>query len=159
MKRQDCQGFFPAILTVVMVAFLFTILFVNANISFADSGKKKASAVDRPTAVDHNEAQIKRLHEVLTISKVQEPLWNSLINVMRQNAKEMDVLTKEGVETTKYMNAVEELKFHNEITKTHFDQQKKVIPAFETFYDSLSDQQKKIVDEIFWTGQHGKYKF
>jgi periplasmic protein CpxP/Spy len=159
MKRQDYKGSFPATLVVVMVAFLSIIFFANANLSFADSVQKKSSKVARPTAVDYTEAQIKKLHTALMITEAQEPSWNKLTEVMRENAKEMDVLTKDRVEKINAMNAVEQMKFHNEITKTHFEQQNKVIPPFEAFYGSLSDKQKKVADEIFLTGRHGKYKF
>lgn len=159
MKRQDYKGSFPATLVVVMVAFLSIIFFANANLSFAGSAQKKSSKVDRPTAVDYTEAQIKRLHTALMITEAQEPLWNKLTEVMRKNAKEMDVLTKDRVEKINAMNAVEQMKFQNEITKTNLEQQNKVIPPFEAFYDSLSDKQKKVADEIFLTGRHGKYKF
>jgi hypothetical protein len=56
------------------------------------------------------------------------------------------------------MNAVEHMKLHSEITKAHLDQLEKLIPPFEAFYDSMSDEQKKITDTIFRTGKHGKQK-
>jgi hypothetical protein len=49
MKQKAYQFVFSATLVVVMVAFLSAIFFVNANLSFAASGKKKSSAVARLT--------------------------------------------------------------------------------------------------------------
>ncbi len=158
MKLKAYQVAFPVTLVVVMVAFLCTIFFANANLSFAASGKKKPSAVARTSAVDYTEAQIKQLQGALNITEAQKELWDNLTQVMRENAKEMDALTKERAETTKPMNAVEHMKFHSQITEAHLDQLNKLIPPFEAFYASMSDEQKKITDTVFRTGKHGKHK-
>jgi type II secretory pathway pseudopilin PulG len=157
MKRKDYQIVFPMILVVVMVAFLSTIFFANANPSFA-AGKKKSSAVARTSAVEHTEAQIKQLQGALNITEAQKELWNNLTQVMRENAKDMDALAKERAENTKPMNSVERMKLHSQITKAHLDQQEKLLPPFEAFYDSMSDEQKETTDTIFRTGRYGKSK-
>ena len=159
MKRKDYQVAFPVALVVVMVAFLCTIFFANANLSFAaDSGKKKSPAVARPSAVEQTEARIKELQDGLKITEAQKVLWNSLTQVMRDNAKDMDALTKDMTGKAKTMNAVEHMKFHRQVTEAHLDQLKKLIPPFEAFYASLSDEQKKITDTIFRTGKCEKPK-
>ena len=162
MKRKTYQVAFSAMLVVVMVAFLSTIFFANANPSFAAAGKKKSSAVARPTAVAHTEAQIKQLQGALNITEAQQELWNNLTQVMRENAKDMDALTdslrKERAESTKTMNAVEHMKLHSQITAAHSEQLEKFIPPFEAFYSSMSDEQKSITDKIFQTGTYGKSK-
>ena len=158
MNQKAFQVAFPATLVVVMVAFLSIFFFANADNSFAASGKKKSSAVARTTAVEHTEAQIKELQDALKITDAQEVLWNNLTLVMRENAKEMDALTKERAEATKTMNAVERLKFHSQITEARLNQMKKLIPPFETFYAGMSDEQKKSTDTIFRTGKHVKQK-
>jgi len=56
------------------------------------------------------------------------------------------------------MNAVEHMKFHSQITQSHLTQMNKLIPPFEAFYDSLSDQQKNITNMVFRTGKYGKNK-
>ena len=160
MKRKAYQVVFPATL-VVMVAFLTTIFFASTNFSFAASVKKKSPAVARTSAVDYTEAQIKQLQNSLNITEAQKELWNNLIQVMRENAKDMDALTMERVaeraeraENDTTMNAVGHMKLHSRITQAHLDQMKKLIPPFEAFYESLSDEQKQITDEIFQTGRH-----
>jgi hypothetical protein len=158
MRQKAYQVAFPVTLIVVMVVFLSTIFFANANLSFAASGKKKSPAVARTSAVDYTEAQIKQLQGALNITEAQKELWDNLTQVMRENAKDMDALTKERAETTKPMNAVEHMKFHSQITEAHLDQLNKLIPPFEAFYDSMSDEQKKITDTVFRTGKHGKHK-
>ena len=162
MKRKAYQVAFPVTLVVVMVAFLAAIFFANANPSFAASGKEKSSAVARASAVEYTEAQIKQLEGALNTTEAQEPLWNNLIQVMRENAKDMDALSdarkKERAEGTVTLNAVEHMKLHSQITKAHLDQLEKLIPPFEAFYSSMSDQQKNITNIVFRTGKYGKHK-
>ena len=158
MKQKAYLVAFPVTLVVVMVAFLSTIFFASTNVSFAASAKKKSPAIVRMSAVDYTEAQIKQLQGALKITADQEELWNNLTAVMRENAKDMDAFSKERAENTKPLNAVEHLKFHSQITEMHLDQMEKLIPPFEAFYSSLTDQQKNITNAIFRTGKQGKHK-
>ena len=158
MRQKAYKVAFPTTLVVVMVAFLSTIFIADATISFAASSKKKSSAVARTTAVDYTEARIKQLQGALKITEAQEQLWNNLTQVMRENAKELDALTKDQAEKSKTMNAVEHMKFHSQFTKAQLDQLEKFIPPFEALYVSMSDEQKKSTDTIFRTGSLGKHK-
>ena len=162
MKQKTHPIAIPMRFVFVMVAFLATILFVNANLSFAAASKTKSSAMARTSAVDHTEAQIKQLQGALNITAAQEELWNSLTKVMRENAIEMDAFSdaraKERAEGTKTLNAVERMKLHSEMMKAHLGQMERLIPPFEAFYSGMSDQQKNITDIIFRTGKHQRSK-
>jgi hypothetical protein len=158
MKLKNSQVAFSAVLTVVMVMFLSAIFFASADLSFAASGKKKSTAIARTSAVEYTEKQIKQLQGSLKITEAQKEPWNNLTQVMRDNAKEMDALNKERAESAGTLNSVERLKFHVQITEAHLAQLKKFIPPFETFYASLSDEQKATTDTIFMTGKHGPGK-
>jgi hypothetical protein len=159
MNQKAYQVAFPATLVVVLVAFLSIFFFANADNSFAASTKKKSTAVAKMTAVEHTEARIKELKSELKITDAQEVLWNNFAQVMRENAKDMDAITKDKAESSKTMNAVEHMKFHSQITEARLNQQKKLIPPFEALYAGLSDEQKKVTDTIFTTGKHGKHEF
>lgn len=156
MNRKKYQDRVPASVVIIMVALLSIFSLAFANPSFAASAKKKAPVVEHPTAVEHTEARIKKLQGALKISGEQEVLWNNLTLVMRENAKELDALSKDKTEIAKTMNAVDAMKFHSQITEARLAQQKKLIPTFEALYVSMSDDQKKITDGIFRTGRHGK---
>jgi TolA-binding protein len=158
MKRKAYQIVFSATLVLVMVAFLSAIFFAIPNSSMAASGKNKSQAIARSSAVEYTEAQIKQLQGTLKITEDQQELWDKLVQVMRENAKDMDAFTKGRAENAKPINAVEHLKLHRQITEEHLAQLKKLIPPFEAFYNSMSDQQKNITDIIFRTGKYGKSK-
>lgn len=151
MKRTASQVAFPVTLVFVMAAFFSTLILADASLSLAASGKKNPPVAARTSAVDHTEASIKQLQGALKITS-QEALWNNMTQVMRENAKEMDALTKEMAENSKTMNAVERMKFHSQITEAHLNQQKKLLPVFEVLYASMSDEQKKRTDELFEKG-------
>jgi hypothetical protein len=158
MKRTAFQVSFPATRIVVMVAFLSSLFLAAATLSFAASDPKKSSERHRYSAVEHTEDRIKELQGALKITDAQKELWNNLIQVMRENAKDMDALTKDKAENARAMNAVEYMKFHNEIMQVRLDQMKKFLPPFEALYAGMSDEQKKSTDTIFRTGRHGKHK-
>lgn len=156
MNQKACHVTFPTALVVVMAAFLSVLFFANANSSFAASSKKKPAAVAVTSAVDQTEARIKQLQGTLKITESQEGLWTSLTTVMRENAKEMDVLIKDRAENSKTMNAVESLKLHSRFTEVRVEQMKKFLPPFEALYASMSDEQKKNTDTLFRSGRLGK---
>ena len=158
MKRKIYQAAFPATLIVVMAAFLSVIFLANANPSFAPQTKRNRRQPQKPLLSTIRSPASNSFMSALKITEAQKELWNNLTQVMRENAKDMDALTKDNAEKIKTMNAVEHIKFHSQITEAQLGQQKKFIPAFEALYASMSDEQKKITDTIFRTGKHGKHK-
>lgn len=158
MKRKTSKVILKGTLILVMAAFLSSILLATANTSFAAPGKKKSQTMTRISAVEHTEAQIKQLQGSLNITEAQQELWKNLTQVMRENATEMDSLNKNRAENVKSMNAVEHMKFHSEVTESHLDQMEKLIPPFEAFYNSLTDEQKTITDLTFRTGKYAKHR-
>ena len=157
MNRSAFKIAVPATL-VVMVAFLSAIFFASPNAAYAATTKKKAPEVTRTTAVEHTEARIKLLQDALKITDSQRAAWDTVTQVMRENAKVMDDLRKDRKEVTTTLNAVERLKFHSKISEIQLDQLKKLIPPFEALYVSMTDKQKASTDAIMQTGRHGKMK-
>lgn len=68
---------------------------------------------------------------------------------MRDNAKSVEALTKAKTERAKTMSALDDLRSYAEITEAHADGLKKFIPAFESLYNSMTDEQKKTADTVF----------
>jgi periplasmic protein CpxP/Spy len=103
----------------------------------------------RPTRVDRVEARITSLHAQLKITPAQEPQWNAFAQVMRDNAKTVDALIQSRVQNAKTMTAVDDLHAYQGIADAHAEGLKKLIPAFEALYASMSDEQKKNADAVF----------
>jgi hypothetical protein len=155
MERKAYHIGFPVV--VVMVTFLSGLFMTNATTSYAASSKKKVAPVAATTAVEYTESRIKELKNTLKITEGEEVLWSSVTQVMRENAKNMDALSKVRADKANTMNAVEQIKFHSQMTEAQLEQQKKFIPPFEAFYASLTDDQKASTDALF-KARAGKHK-
>jgi periplasmic protein CpxP/Spy len=158
MKQITYQFTNPRVLVISAVAFLFTIAFAGANLSYAVSDQGARKSVPRTSKVDRVEARIKDLHAGLKITSAQEDQWNKVTQVMRDNAKIMDALNQARFEKAKDMSAVEDLKSYSEVAQAHADELKNFIPVFEELYAGMSDDQKKAADILFRHGSHKKPK-
>jgi periplasmic protein CpxP/Spy len=157
MKRSTHHFGFPVAQVVVMAALLSALFMADAPPSQAASTKKKAVEVSQ-TSVERTESRIVQLKGALAITEDQGVLWTNVAQAMRENALNMDALSKVRAEKAKTMTAVETLRFHTQLTEAQLEQQKKFIPPFEALYASLSDLQKSTADTMFRTGKHGKHK-
>ena len=112
----------------------------------ASSEKSVRTEAPGPAAV---EAHIKELRSKLKITEAQEPQWKNLCQVMRDNAQAMLDLQKQRAADAQSMNAVEVIKSYEQVIEAHEDGMKKFVPAFEAFYNTLSDSQKATADAMF----------
>ncbi|MFI5339078.1 MAG: Spy/CpxP family protein refolding chaperone [Candidatus Methylomirabilales bacterium] len=183
MKRIAYQFTYPAACAVAAAALLATIALatpsraasvdlsqsatagtVPAHVILAQATSPQAPAATgqapgpatapKASRADRVEARITELHTKLGITPAQENLWKNVAQVMRDNAKTMEALTKARSEHAKTMTAVDDLKSYGEISDVHADGIKKFIPVFESLYNSMSDAQKKNADTIFRS--HGR---
>jgi hypothetical protein len=104
---------------------------------------KKASAADRV------ETRIQDLHRNLKITSAQETQWRDFAQVMRDNEKEIDAILKERAANISKMNAIDDLRSYQKLADAHTEGLKKLVPAFEALYNTMSDEQKKNADAVF----------
>jgi len=95
------------------------------------------------------EARIKSLHTRLKITAAQEPQWQQVAQVMRDNAATVEKLVNERNAKLKTMTAVDNLQTYTDVAQAHADGLKKLVPVFDTLYASMSDEQKKVADGVF----------
>ena len=100
---------------------------------------------------DRVEDRIADMHTRLQITPAQEPQWSRVAQVMRDNATQMNALTKTRAERAD-MSAIDDLKSFGEITEAHADGMRKFTPVFATLYNDMSDAQRKNADIAF---RHG----
>jgi hypothetical protein len=93
--------------------------------------------------------QIAQLHQTLKITAAQEPQWQALAKVMRENAADMETLFKERASHFDQMNAVESLKSYERIAEAHVANMHRLIPAFASLYETLSPEQRRAADAAF----------
>jgi hypothetical protein len=108
-----------------------------------------APAKPRRSPEERAEAHIKSLHERLHITAAQEPQWNALAQVMRDNAQHMHMAITQRQEAAKTLTALDDLKAYQAIADAHAQGLQKLIPAFEALYAVMSDEQKGNADAVF----------
>jgi LTXXQ motif family protein len=112
-----------------------------------DAGKPAAGT--KPSRADRVEARIKQLHDQLQITPAQEPQWNAVAQAMRDDAKAMQSVIATRRQNRGKMTAVDDLRSYEEVAETHVAGLKKLIPAFQALYDTMSPDQKKNADAEF----------
>jgi hypothetical protein len=147
MKPSRHQFTYAAARAVAAVALAITIAFAP-NVVLAA----------KPSKEDRVEIRIKDMHAKLEITQAQEDQWAKVAEVMRDNARSMDTLTKARHENAKTMTAVDDLRSYGEIADAHAEGIKRLTPVFAALYDEMSDAQKKEADTLFRHGPHKKPK-
>jgi phage-related minor tail protein len=120
----------------------------QTHLSAAHAAKESAK-----DSAEDVEERIKSMHQKLGITGAQEPLWQQVADVMRENQREMQEAV-ERREQAKTMTAIDDLKAYEGIAKAHTKSLEKLIPAFQKLYDNLSPEQKAKADEIFGHSRH-----
>ncbi len=146
---------YPTGLTVAVMLLAFMV-FGSSSPSRAASPEPGKATVGRVSKVERVEARIKDLETKLKITPAQEAQWNQVTQVMRDNAKTMEMLINARMEKAGTMTAVDDLKSYSEIAQVHADGLKKFIAVFEPLYASMSEAQKKDADKLFQ--HHGRKK-
>ena len=93
--------------------------------------------------------RITELHTKLQITPAQGPKWDQFAQVMRDNAKAMDQLYADRAQKLSSMTAVDNMQSFQTIEQARMQGMQKLVPASQTVYDSLSDQQKQAADALF----------
>jgi hypothetical protein len=149
----NCKYLFPSLAALSLVGAVA----VASPSAFAAAAPSDQMAARKP--IDRADERIKQLHESLKITPDQEPKFDKLADVMRDNAKEMSAAVEKRSQAEKTTTALDDLKAYQEVAQAHADGLKNLVPAFETLYGALSDAQKKEADELFihgpGSGKHG----
>lgn len=95
------------------------------------------------------EHQIEQMRRTLKITPQQEPQWQALAKVMRENAANMEALFKQRAAHFDQMTALESLQSYERIAEAHVTNMQRLIPAFSAVYQSLSPEQRKAADNAF----------
>jgi periplasmic protein CpxP/Spy len=114
------------------------------------------AATSAHSHADRVEARITMLHAKLAITAAQEPAWQNVTQVMRDNAQAMEALRVARADKAPTATALDDLKSYAEIATAHAEGLKKFLPVFETLYGSMSDAQKVQADTLFRGPQHHK---
>jgi hypothetical protein len=93
--------------------------------------------------------RITELHTKLQITPAQSQQWDQFAQVMRTNAKAMDQMYADRAQKLSGMSAVDNMQSFEAIEQARMEGMQRLVPAFQTVYNSLSDQQKQAADALF----------
>jgi periplasmic protein CpxP/Spy len=100
-----------------------------------------------PARAPDVETNIAQLHQRLGITPAQEPQFQALANVMRENARTMP-----AAPPAPNLNAVEALRFTIQFAQTDLNGMRRMLPALQALYASLSPAQRLTADQVFRQG-------
>lgn len=95
------------------------------------------------------EQRIADLHASLAITPAEQPQWDAFAQVMRDNAEAMDQAFQARIAALDTMTAPQNMQSYESIARAHAQAMAKLVPAFQTLYDSLSADQQKAADTLF----------
>jgi protein CpxP len=101
------------------------------------------------SAAERVERRIKELHTQLRITPVEQPQWDQFAQVMRENARDMDQAFMQRSQQFETMNAVQNMQSYEQIAEDHAKRLQKLVPAFESLYNAMPEQQKQLADQVF----------
>ena len=97
------------------------------------------------------ERRIADLRTRLHITSGEDQQFNQFAQVMRDNAKAIDQSYQQRASKLASMSAVDNMQSYAEIEQQRAQDVQKLVPAFQTLYNTLTDQQKKAADNMFRT--------
>ena len=93
--------------------------------------------------------RIATLHAALLITPAQAPQWNHFVAVMRQNAHDIDRTMRQRIDRLPTMNAEQNMQSYLHVAIVHAQSMRKLLPAFDHLYSTMSPSQKATADRVF----------
>src|SRR6516164_1251376 len=100
-------------------------------------------------AAERVEQRIKELRAQLRITPAERSQWDQFAQVMRKNARDMDQAWMQRADQFQSMSAVQNMQSYEQLAEQHAQHLQKLVPAFQTLYDAMPDQQKQLADQVF----------
>lgn len=148
----------------IIVAVLASTFLISG--AYAQSPTLSADASPSPPAMMKSDAKheirverhIKDLHAKLKITLAEESLWADVAKEMYDSANELDKAINKRESLINGATAIDDLNAYGDIAQAHADGVKKLSAVFSPLYASMSDDQKKVADEVFAHRAHiGKH--
>ena len=112
------------------------------------AGTRPVMLAQAPAAPAPNiEANLAQLHQRLGITPAQEPQFQALANIMRENAR-----AAPSTPPSPNVNAVEGLRLAIQYAQQEVAGMRRMLPALQALYASLSPAQRQAADQIFRQG-------
>jgi len=93
--------------------------------------------------------RITEMHQRLKITPAQEANWAAFAKVMRDNAAATEDAYKERRANIATMSAPDNMRDFAQIEQARAQGVQNLAASFQTLYDGMSDDQKKLADAMF----------
>ena len=100
-------------------------------------------------AEERVETHIRQLHAQLRITPAEQPQWEQFAAVMRDNARDMDQAFVQRAQQFPTMSAVQNMQSYQQLAEAHAQHLQKLVPAFDTLYNAMPEQQRQLTDQVF----------
>jgi periplasmic protein CpxP/Spy len=121
----------------------------NTDACASECGPTAAIPTLPKSLLEKVDEHISRLHDELGITAADEPLWRQYVQVMHDNAAQMEqALVTRGTDAVS-MNATENMQFSAQLAQLHATDMQKLESAFQSLYNSSPCSQKKNADSVF----------
>jgi len=97
----------------------------------------------------HIEGRIAYLKTELKITDAQAPLFDTVANVMRENARAMDQVFAQRMQQYPTMNALQNMQSYERVAEAHAQHVQRLVTAFVNLYNAMPEQQKQLTDQVF----------
>jgi hypothetical protein len=135
--------------TAAVLAFTFL---MSAAYAQASSQSAAATPVVMKSDAQRNmdvEKHIKDMHAKLQITPDEESQWAKVAQTMRDSAIELEKAIDQRQAMLVNATALDDLNAYGDIAQAHVDGVKKLASSFSALYASMSDDQKKLADDVF----------
>jgi protein CpxP len=127
--------------------------------AFAQSADRTVAAIpvdmksDAQRSLDV-EKHIKDMHAKLKITSAEEAQWAAVAQAMRDSAMELETAIDQRQALVSSATAIDNLDAYGDIAQAHVDGVKRLAAVFSTLYESMSEEQKKLADDVFAQRAH-----
>jgi periplasmic protein CpxP/Spy len=156
-QSQDINSGAAALVNMTLAAVMLVSVAAPSQAALTEGGRLRASGplpltlAQAPAQPAPNvEANIAALHQRLAITPAQEPQFNGLANVMRQNAQMMP-----AAPPPTSLSAVEGLRLAIRYGQQEIDGMRRMLPALQALYAVLTPAQRQAADQVFRQGPGG----
>ncbi len=101
------------------------------------------------TMTERLDQRIAALRAKLLITPAETPQWKRFTAVMRENAHAMDQNMRQRLKQLPSMTAEQNMRSYMHIATAHARAMRRLLPAFEHLYTTMSASQKATADQLF----------
>ncbi len=99
--------------------------------------------------------RLQKIHDRLAITPAQEPKWDAVVAMLRENAQAMRANPASTALRGGKLTAVEDLRAAADVAHARADALQRMIPPVEALYASLSPDQRHAADETLSRAMRG----